>query len=863
MAEQEDGGTTLSGMVGRFGTELRSLYEAAGEPTLGRLVRLGSDQVPPLRISDSTLSSWLNAGHVPGPGPKEKYFFLLVAHLNRMAAKDGHPTRAEGGWAALLKAAREEQGARRGGRPRKTARMTGSDRHEVLGSVPGVDRVPPRPVTLIGRDVSLDDLLAWLTPEDTASPSSVVALVSGMGGSGKTTLAVEAAHRARELGWFTGGTFFIDMRGYSSNDADLGPVNAAAALLRYLGTAEDDIPPNGDDILALWQARTSQLSGHGLRLLVVLDNVSSAGQVMPLVPASPHHRIVVTSRHVLAAIPGRHIELSDLSRPSSAQVLDHTLRIALPEDSRVTDAPEHAELIGDLCGGLPLALQIVAAILKTEPHRPLVSLVKELADTRNRLDGLAYEDVDALGNPMAVRAAFALSYRRLAPKDARAFRLLSLAPGPDFSLETAGALVDATLVETRQVVRRLIGAHLLAGRVPERWMMHDLIRLYAQERAEESQHNEEAMESLERLLLHLQQSSQEADLWIRWRVDAPPDERFTSSGEAWDWFDAEHRTLAAAVTSAHRAGFDLLSVSLAMNMIPCFEQRAHLDWRGVFDTAEKAAGRIADPQLDVEVLASIGALYGTNHQPEQALSFLSRAISLIERLGGHPSEATVLNTAAGALTELGHFQEALLTFQLAETVYRKGADKHGEGMVLHNIASLFLKTGTPERALEPLERDLAICGELGDRAGEGATLNTLGHVYFELRRHEEAATAFYKGLDIAREFRDVVLEGHCLKNLANSYAELARFDEALALYEEALEVQRAHGDRFREGETLMNLGLTLQQLNRHEHATDCFRGAIDAFEEAGVLDAAQQARAWLHDALANVPSCTHSEGTDD
>ncbi|WP_190186363.1 ATP-binding protein [Streptomyces cirratus] len=842
--------------VDRLGTELRSLYKAAGEPTLSRLVRLGLDQVPPLQISDSTLSAWLNAGNVPGPGMKERYFLLLVAHLNGLAARKGHLTRPEGAWAALLKTARAERKAQRGGRPRTAAGSTWSDGPEAPQTRSVVDRVPPRPVTIVGRDDSLDELLARLIPQDTSSASSVITLVSGMGGAGKTTLAIEAAHRARDLGWFTGGTFFVDMRGYSGNDADLEPVSAAALLLRHLGTPEQDIPPDGDDILALWQAQADQLASHGRPLLVVLDNVSSASQILPLVPARPHHRIVVTSRHVLASIPGRHIGLSELSLSSSAQVLERTLRIARPEDSRVTDASEHAERIGDLCGGLPLALQIVAAILRTEPHRPLADVVKELEDTRSRLDGLAYEDVDALGNPMAVRAAFALSYRRLSPADARAFPLLAQAPGPDFSLETAGVLLDAAPARTRQVVRRLVGAHLLVGRTSERWMMHDLIRLYAQEKAEEPQHSDEATESLERILRHLHRTSKEADLRIRWRDGAAESERFASSSDVWDWFDAEHHTLVAAVATAYRAGLDGLCVNLAVSMVGYFEHRARADWRGVFEAAEKAASRISDPGLDVEVLANIGALYGVAHQHEQALSYISRAIRIIEGLGGHPSEASVLNVAARALMELGRPQEALHTFELAMAVVRKEGDKHGEGMLLHNIAGLFVRNGAPEHALEPLQRDLVICRELGDRAGEGTTLNTLGNVYFELHRYEEAAAAFRKSLVVAREFRDVVLEGHCLKNLANACAELARFDEAFALYEEALELQRAYGDRFQEGDTLMNLGFTHRQLNQHAQAVDCFREAIDAFEEAGVQGYAHTARATLHETLTDTPGHT-------
>lgn len=832
----------MRGAVERLNVELKSLYKAAGEPTLSQLVRLATKQNPPIKISDSTISAWLNAGHVPGVGSKEKYFATLVMYLQKRAEKRGYESRPEAAWLRLLHEARAERNVHRGGRPQRDVKPAQASTPDELHSV---ESFPPRPVGFVGRDDSLNDLLDQLDIRSTKPQSAIVTAVSGMGGTGKTALAIEAAHRLRDQGLFSGGIFFIDMRGYSSNDSDLKAETAAEQLLRHLGTSENDAQLTGPEVLELWRKHARILSKQNRPLLVILDNVSNANQVVPLIPSSSNHRVLVTTRHVFASLPGRQIQLNELPESSATEIIDQALRIARPGDSRVTDHPEESAQLASLCGGLPLALQIVAALLKVETKRPLASLVEELRDTRNRLDSLEHDEIDVLGNPLAVRAAFSLSYRRLSATEARVFRLLALAPGPDFSLETASVILEVPPPDARRLIRRLMSAHLLHSQCAERWLMHDLIRLYAEEKADE--HNSEASEGLSRILLHLLGVCEEADHQIRWTPDEEQGTRFSSRDEAWEWLVTEHQTLVAAVSYAHRVEADVLAINIAMHLDGYFAQNHHAtDWEDVYEVALKACRRLGEPRLTVEVVSTVGALYDAARQSEIASTFHCEALGLLEKIGHHPSKASILNSAATSMVGALRYEEALPLFRKSHSAYRKDGNKRGEGMVLHNLGTILSKLGDHNQAIGFLQKDLAICEELGDRRGAGGTLNTLGCAYFDLAKYEEAASNFSRSLQISQEFQDVDLEGQVLKNLANAYAGMGRAPEALPLYQQALQVQRASGDRYREAETLMCLGVTYGEMGKIGDAVDSLEAAAAAFRETGALDGVAAAERWLH-----------------
>ncbi|AUG80157.1 hypothetical protein CFP65_5455 [Kitasatospora sp. MMS16-BH015] len=306
--------------------------------------------------------------------------------------------------------------------------------------------LPARSV-FVGRERQLAKLAEALGAD---GELVAVSALAGLGGVGKTALAVEAAYRAREL--FPGGILFIDLRGY--DEARLTADQALDTLLHALG----ETPPPG--LPAKQQRYRSVLAALPAPLLLIADNASTADQITPLLPGDPRHRVLVTSRHTLAdrTLAPRHLTLDTLTEAESVALLTE---LAGPD-------PAHPEL-AELCGHLPLALRITAALLT---DRTPTELVADLADTRERLTELDH------GPDFAVRAAFDLSHRRLTPEEARLFALLPHAPGQDIALPAATALADRTPRGTARLLRGLTRAHLLQHS-HGRYRLHDLVRLYA------------------------------------------------------------------------------------------------------------------------------------------------------------------------------------------------------------------------------------------------------------------------------------------------------------------------------------------------------------------------------------------------
>jgi hypothetical protein len=159
-----------------------------------------------------------------------------------------------------------------------------------------------------------------------------------------------------------------------------------------------------------------------------------------LLPGPVPHRVVVSSRHTLAGLGARLLDVTALDEQAGVALLDQALRGARPGDGRIgADGPGAAGLVG-MSGG-PLALQMTAALLKADPSRTVSGLVGALGDEVRRLEALRYDDGSEASAP-SVAAAFELSYRQLGEVAARVFRLLPINPGSDIS--TAAAVVPAT-----------------------------------------------------------------------------------------------------------------------------------------------------------------------------------------------------------------------------------------------------------------------------------------------------------------------------------------------------------------------------------------------------------------------------------
>lgn len=373
------------------------------------------------------------------------------------------------------------------------------------------------------------------------SPSSIV-VVSGPPGVGKTALVRQAAIAAEVAGRFD-HVLFVDLRGYADDpNARVQPAAVLSKLLVLLGVEDAEIAVDPAEQAIQYQQRLNGLAGEGKSVLLWLDNASEPSQFEPLRPASPIHRVAVTTRETFGRIPKPQVvDVDVMGSDEAVELLISAVRARNPGDRRLSQAPQVAPRLAELCDHLPLALQIVAALLADEPDRPIVELVEELASEEDRLSSLDY------GTDLSVRAAFALSYKRLPDNLKRLFRLLSVVPGGDVGLVAAGWLISASHTAVRPQLMALVRSHLIQQHVRNRWNMHDLIRLYSAELSAEQP--EDAERTLKVIVVkYLLGVGAAAD----WLTGVPNDNNrkfFPTAQHAAAWFE-EERTTAIAIVLA-------------------------------------------------------------------------------------------------------------------------------------------------------------------------------------------------------------------------------------------------------------------------------------------------------------------------
>jgi hypothetical protein len=357
-----------------------------------------------------------------------------------------------------------------------------------------VVQLPPLITGFTDRDNEISMMLSMLDPAQTAIPAMVSA-VAGLPGVGKTALAVAVGHDAWQRGWFRGGVLFIDLHGYDSQRVEAG--QALDALLRALGVPTEDIPSGTEERAALYRSVLAKIRDP---VLVIADNASSETQVRPLLPGPGPHKVVVTSRHTLAGLDARLVEVMVLDEATAISLLDAALRSARPEDDRISSDPEAASRLARICGGLPLALQIAATQLRANPALSANELADEIAAERS--PPLSYNDSDPL--LPSVEAAFELSYGQLDGTSARVFRLLALIDD-DISTDAAAVLADLPVDDVRRMLYGLARAHLVevAPGGTGRWRMHDLVRLYAKKLSDAQADADGREEARDRLLRYL------------------------------------------------------------------------------------------------------------------------------------------------------------------------------------------------------------------------------------------------------------------------------------------------------------------------------------------------------------------------
>ncbi len=323
-------------------------------------------------------------------------------------------------------------------------------------------QLPASVADFTGRTAELTELLGRLPGDGMA-----VTVISGMPGSGKTELAVHAAHLAMPA--FPDGQLcaWLDDGGLARD-----PQVVLGELLRGLGVPGGEIPMSRFEREAMYR---SVLAGR--RVLLLADGASSAAQVRPLLPNTAGSAVLVTSRSRLADIDGaRIVELGGMLPADSVTTLGRISGRVMAGTSA-----EAAMDIADACGYLPLALRIAGARLADDPDLSVTALAALLASETRRLNELKLGDqsvrarlasaAQALSEP--VRTIFAL-LAAAGPRDTPGWLIASLLDDPSASA-AAPALASAGLLH------RVHGTPTSEGSQGAAYRMHPLVRAYAGE----------------------------------------------------------------------------------------------------------------------------------------------------------------------------------------------------------------------------------------------------------------------------------------------------------------------------------------------------------------------------------------------
>lgn len=572
--------------------------------------------------------------------------------------------------------------------------------------------LPPDIPDFTGRDDEVAELKAVLT----APRPGAVACIAGLGGLGKTTLAVHVAHAI--AGRFPDGQLYADLRGASAEPTR--PEDVLSRFLFALGITGSGIPDSLDDRVALFRSCVA-----GRRILVLLDNVAGEEQVRPLLPGGPGAVVLLTGRVRLVGLAGA--SLLELDVLPSAQAMN--LMRAIIGDERVQADPDAAREIIRLCGRVPLAVRISAARLLSRRQWSLSHLAGVLGEERHRLDELVAGDLD-------VRAGFEMSYRMLPEGARRAFRLAGLLDAPDFASWVVAALLDLPVRQAERDVETLVDAHLLnltgadeTGRL--RYRFHDLIRLYAREQARREDSDAERRAALARAFgawLALAEVASERvpgpfytpmhSGAARWRLPEAVSGSLLADPMA--WFGAEHAALMAAVAQSCEEELTELAWDLAGSTETYLNVRGVYDgWQRMHEQAVVLCRKAGDRRGEAVLMRGLLHVTTWNSPPGDGPAMTrmrtsaSQLLELFTELNDPLGTADALATLAWSMTGDGYSAEAL---GLAERALRMAVEAgyvEGEARAYH-VMAIIHGEDDPQGAVAVLEKATNVAERLGN-----------------------------------------------------------------------------------------------------------------------------------------------------
>jgi DNA-binding SARP family transcriptional activator len=633
--------------------------------------------------------------------------------------------------------------------------------------------------TFAGRSADVESVVAGFTDR---SGSGGVTVITGMAGVGKTTLSVHAAHLL--AGQFPDGQLYVDLRGFDRSGMALSAQDAIRQLLAGLGVPPGRIPFEEEAQVGLYRSTIA-----GRRVLIVLDNARGAEQVRPLLPGDSRCHVLVTSRDqmrsLIATEGAQLVGLSPLSKEDAREALSRRLGAA-----RADAEADAVERLIELCGGLPLALSVVAARAATYPTHSLSSLATELSESGNSLTALADPDsaVDA-------RASLSLSYRALSPEAARLLRLSSLHPGAELSREAMASMAAIDTVTTAAVLDELERVHLMTRPEPAFYASHGLVRAFASELAD-ADPPAEMDYARRRMLDHYRKSALEAMRRLR-PVRSPVEigealpgvtaMAFDGPEDSFAWFARMYPVLRVLLEQSVEFGLPEYTWQLAWALDPFHTSQARwLDKIAVHRLALAAAVKLADPTLQAHSHRNLGEAFKGSGDDRQAMRHLELAQRLYDELGNWADQARNLTVIVSVMLD-GNLPDQAKHHALraVELSVEMGGSRE-QAVAYNNLACAHRIAGDQVAAIQCAERALALLDESGEVAFRASVLSTLGQSQCRFGDYEQGLDRLLAALDIFRTMHDRREEVRTLRVIATAQRTAGNLPAARHAWQSAL-----------------------------------------------------------------------------
>jgi tetratricopeptide (TPR) repeat protein len=640
-----------------------------------------------------------------------------------------------------------------------------------------INQLPPLLPEFAGRSFELAELMAARS-----NPENRVLSLQGLGGVGKTTLALKLAYQM--AAHYPDAQLFVDLKGASPQPLSVAEIRSHV-IRAYMPAAR--LPENEAELGKLY---TSVLNGK--RALLLFDNAANTQQIAGLIPPVGCLLLVTSRQHL--SLAGMFASRLDSLPAAESQEL---LRRLLPQ------VGDQAGRLAELCGNLPLALRLAASALTQNPELGVEEYAKRLARWQIQE-----------GTRRAIDSVLRTSYEMLVPGLRKLWRTLAVLPGT-FDVNAAAAVWKINPERAANALDRLMAYSLVErNRTTGRYRLHDLMTLFA----ESSLNGQERAIARHHHAAHYQSVLHEADALYEQGGE------FLKQGL--DLVDLEWHNIQAAQTWAatkfesNRMACDLCnSFPDAGKYVLNLRQhpRERIRWS---EAALSASATMKRRKSSGKHLNALGDSYADLSEIHHAIDCYQQALEIARETKDRRGETDTLVGLGTAYYLGGGLERAREFHEFALSIARELEDRRAEANALGALGLTLYALGDARQATDLLEQQLNLARELGDRRNESNALGGLGLTHYALGDSRMAIDLLNEQFRITREIGDRRGEAGALVNLGYAWSSLKEYDQAISFHQQSLTVAREIGDRRSEASALGGLGIAHYLTGNHQQSID-------------------------------------------